>query len=145
VIGDLRLVVANSGTGTISSPEDLRKRTKEFALRVIQLFRALPKTEEARVLGRQILRSGTAVAANYRSACRGRSRADFISKNGITVEEADETAFWLELLIDAGIVKKVRLEKLLVEANELVRIFQATRTTAKVRSNHKSQITNGLR
>ena len=71
-------------TQTITSPEDLRRRTKEFALRVINLFRALPKTEEPHVLGRQVLRSGTAVAANYRSACRARSRADFISKIGIT-------------------------------------------------------------
>jgi four helix bundle protein len=132
-IGDLRLVVGNSVARTISSPEDLRQRTKEFALRIIKLFRALPKTEEARVLGKQILRSGTAVAANYRSACRARSHADFISKIGITVEEADETAFWLELLVDANIVKKDRLENLLVEANELVRIFQASRTTAKSR------------
>jgi four helix bundle protein len=77
----------------ISSPEELRQRTKQFALRVVRLFRALPKTEEARVLGKQVLRSGTAVAANYRSACRARSRADFISKIGITIEEADETAF----------------------------------------------------
>ena len=127
------MVIEKAGTGTISSPEDLRRRTKEFALRVIKLFRALPKTEEARVLGRQILRSGTAVAANYRSACRARSRADFISKIGITVEEADETAFWLELLVDANIVKKDRMENLLVEADELVRIFQASRTTAKSR------------
>jgi four helix bundle protein len=97
------------------------------------LFRALPKTEEARVLGRQVLRSGTAVAANYRSACRARSRADFISRIGITVEEADETAFWLELLVDAGIVKGSKLENLLAEANQLVRIFQATRTTARSR------------
>jgi four helix bundle protein len=104
----------------ISSPEELRQRTKQFALRVIRLFRALPKTEEARVLGKQVLRSGTAVAANYRSACRARSRADFISKIGITVEEADETAFWLELLIDAGIVRRGRLEKLQAEANESV-------------------------
>ncbi|MGD1102652.1 MAG: four helix bundle protein [Terriglobia bacterium] len=126
-------MIEKAGTGTISSPEDLRRRTKEFALRVIKLFRALPKTEEARVLGRQILRSGTAVAANYRSACRARSRADFISKIGITVEEADETAFWLELLVDANIVKKDRMENLLVEADELVRIFQASRTTAKSR------------
>ena len=118
---------------SVSSPEDLRRRTKEFALRVIKLFRALPKTEEARVLGRQILRSGTSVAANYRSACRARSRADFISKIGIAVEEADETAFWLELLVEANIVKKDRLENLLVEANALVRIFQASRTTAKSR------------
>ncbi len=123
-------------TQTITSPEDLRRRTKEFALRIINLFRALPKTEEARVLGRQVLRSGTAVAANYRSACRARSRADFISKVGITVEEADETAFWLELIVDAGIIKRPKLESLLAEVNELVRIFQASRTTAQ------SQITN---
>jgi four helix bundle protein len=127
------LVIGDNVAQAVSRPEELRQRTKEFALRVIKLFRALPKTEEARVLGRQILRSGTAVAANYRSACRARSRADFISKVGITVEEADETAFWLELLIDAGIVKKEKLESLLAEANELVRIFQASRTTAKSR------------
>jgi len=84
-------------------------------------------------LGRQVLRSGTAVAANYRSACRARSRADFISKIGITVEEADETAFWLELIVDAGIIKKSKLESLMVEADELVRIFQSTRTTARSR------------
>ena len=126
-------MIGDNVAQAVSRPEELRQRTKEFALRVIKLFRALPKTEEARVLGRQILRSGTAVAANYRSACRARSRADFISKVGITVEEADETAFWLELLIDAGIVKKEKLESLLAEANELVRIFQASRTTAKSR------------
>ena len=119
------------GLQTISSPEDLRKRTKAFALRIIKLFRALPKTEEGRVLGRQVLRSGTAVGANYRSACRARSRADFISKIGITIEEADDTAYWLELLIDAGIMKRTRLEGLLVEADELVRILQASRKTAK--------------
>ncbi|MGA9059930.1 MAG: four helix bundle protein [Terriglobia bacterium] len=117
----------------VSSPEELRQRTKQFALRIIKLFRALPKTEEARVLGKQLLRSGTAVAANYRSACRARSRADFVSKLGITVEEADETAFWLELLIDASIVSRGRLENLLTEANELVRIFAASRATAKAR------------
>jgi four helix bundle protein len=116
---------------TITSPEDLRRRTKKFALRVINLFRALPRTEEARVLGRQVLRSGTAIAANDRSACRARSRADFISKIGITVEEADETAFWLELMVDAGIFKRSKLESLLAEANELVRIFQASRATAR--------------
>jgi four helix bundle protein len=109
----------------------MRRRTKEFALRIIKLFRALPKTEEARILGRQVLRSGTAVAANYRSACRARSRADFISKIGITVEEADETAFCLDLIVDAGIIKRPKLESLLTEANELVRIFQASRTTAR--------------
>ena len=120
-----------SNVQTITTPEDLRRRTKDFALRIINLFRALPKTEEARVLGRQVLRSGTAVAANYRSACRARSHADFISKIGITVEEADETAFWLELIADAGIMKSTKLQSLLAEANELVRIFQASRTTAR--------------
>src|SRR5208337_1789754 len=111
----------------------MRRRTKEFALRIIKLFRALPKTEEARILGRQVPRSGTAVAANYRGACRARSRADFISKIGITVEEADETAFWLELIVDAGMIKRSKLESLLAETNELVRISQATRTTARSR------------
>lgn len=109
------------------------------------MFQALPRTEEARILGRQVLRSGTSVGANYRSACRARSRADFISKVGITIEEADETAYWLELLIDADIVKRARLEDLLVEANELVRIFQASRSTAKSNgaiTNRKSPITN---
>jgi len=126
-------VIDKTSLRRISSPEDLRQRTKVFALRIIKLFRALPKTEEARVLGKQILRSGTAVGANYRSACRARSRADFISKIGITVEEADETAYWLELLVDAGIMKRTLLEGLLVEADELVRILQASRTTAKSR------------
>jgi four helix bundle protein len=121
----------DEGEPRVSSPEQMRGRTKEFALRIIKLFRALPKSEEARVLGRQVLRSGTAVAANYRSACRARSRADFASKIGITVEEADETAFWLELIVDAGIVKKSKMESLLMEADELVRIFQASRTTAR--------------
>jgi len=129
----------------ISSPAELRQRTKQLALRVIKLFRTLPKTQEARVLGEQVLRSSTAAAANYRSACNARSRADFISKIGITIEEADKTAFWLELLIDANIVRKARLENLLAEANELVRIFAATRATAKSRrviTNHKLEITN---
>jgi four helix bundle protein len=112
---------------------------------VIGLFRALPRTEVARVLGRQVLRSATGVAANYRSACRCRSRADFLSKIGITLEEADETVFWLELLIDSGTMKQARLAELLNEANELVRIFAASRRTAALRrpiTNHQSQITN---
>jgi len=117
----------------ITSPEDLRRRTKKFALGIIRLFRGLPKTEQARILGREALRAGTAVAANYRSACFARSPADFISKIGIIVEKADETAFWLALMAEAGIFKRAKLESLLAEANELVRIFQATRTTARSR------------
>ncbi|HEV2246615.1 MAG TPA: four helix bundle protein [Terriglobia bacterium] len=136
---------ARNAHGTICGPDELRRRTKQFALRVISLFRALPRTEEARVLGRQLLRSATGMAANYRSACRCRSRADFISKIGITLEEADETVFWLELLVDSATVKEERAAELLNEANELVRIFAAPRSTAASRreiADHKLQITN---
>src|SRR5205814_4063146 len=88
----------------LTKPEQLRDRTKRFALRVIRLFRALPKTDEARVIGRQMLRSGTSVGANYRAVCRARSRKEFISKISVVVEEADEAVFWFELLIEAQIV-----------------------------------------
>ena len=80
--------------------DHLKKRTKQFAIRLVRLFKSLPKTEEAKILGRQLLRSGTSVAANYRAVCRARSKAEFIAKVGTVVEEADETVFWLELLIE---------------------------------------------
>jgi len=115
----------------MSQPEELRARTKQFALRVIKLFRSLPKTDEARILGKQVLRAGTSVAANYRALCRARSKAEFIAKMGIVIEEADETVFWLELLVESGIVSPSRMENLLAEANELVAIFVASRRTAK--------------
>lgn len=114
-----------------SRPEELRDRTKRFAVRIVKLFRALPKTDEARILGKQVLRSGTSVAANYRAACRARSRAEFASKIGVVLEEADETAFWLELLVETGIVREARFTDLLDEAVELVRIFSASRRTSK--------------
>lgn len=111
--------------------EQLKERTKRFALRIINLVRALPKTEEARLLGRQLLRSGTSVASNYRAVCRARSKAEFISKMGTVVEETDETVFWLELFIDAKIVKKEKMASILQEANELLAIFAASQYTAK--------------
>jgi len=111
--------------------EELRKRTKQFAIRIVKLFRALPRSREAYVLGTQVLRSGTSVAANYRAACRARSKAEFISKMGVVVEEADETVFWLELLVETGIVKSSRMESLVVEANELLAIFAASQRTAR--------------
>jgi four helix bundle protein len=114
-----------------SQPEELRERTKRFAIRIVKLFRGLPRTEEARALGKQVLRSGTSVAANYRSVCRARSRADFISKLSVVTEETDETAFWLELLIETGVVPKARMEKLLTEAGELMRIFGSSLHTAR--------------
>ena len=109
----------------------LKERTKQFAIRIIRMLRALPKTDEARVISRQLLRAATSVAANYRAVCRARSTADFIAKMGLVVEEADETVFWLELLGDAGIVQKTRLEELEREANELLAIFAASQRTVK--------------
>ena len=112
---------------------ELRARTKQFAIRVVKMFQALPPREEARLIGRQVLRAATSVAANYRAVCRARSKAEFVAKMGIVVEEADETVFWLELLVDAGIVGPERMKELLQEANELLCIFAASRRTAKSR------------
>ena len=115
----------------VGNDQDLKARTKQFALRVLRLYRALPAGEKARILGRQILRSGTSVGANYRAACRARSRAEFIAKLGIVLEEADETVFWLELLLEGGIVKHEKLDALLKEAQELTSIFVTSLCTAK--------------
>jgi len=101
---------------------ELKQRTKRFALEVIQLFRLLPKGQDVLIIARQLLRSGTSVAANYRAACRARSRAEFLAKIGIVVEEADETVFWLELLIESGIGQRQLIEPVLREANELLYI-----------------------
>src|SRR5688572_16213987 len=95
--------------------DDLRDRTKQFALRIIRLVTTLPKTDVARTIARQVLRSGTSVAANYREASRGRSRAEVRSKLGIVEQELDETMLWLELLVDSGIVRSELLEPLLKE------------------------------
>lgn len=111
--------------------EDLKIRTKHFALRIIRLCRFLPRNHEARIIGNQVLRSGTSVGANYRAACRSRSRTEFIAKLGIVLEEADETIFWLELLVEGEIVPAQRLGNLLQEANELTSIFVASLRTAK--------------
>jgi four helix bundle protein len=111
----------------------LTKRTKDFALNIIRLSGGLPKTPEARVLGHQIVRSGTSVAANYRAVCRARSRAEFIAKLGTVVEETDETVFWLELLNESGIASGNHTIDLLQEASELLAIFSASRRTAKSR------------
>ena len=103
----------------------MRQRMKDFALRIVRLSRWLPKSCEGRVLAGQILRAGTSVAANYRAACRARSRAEFVAKLGVAVEEADESVFWLELLGDAEVVPKARLEPLMREANEILAILSS--------------------
>jgi four helix bundle protein len=110
--------------------KQLQDRTKMFAVRIIHAFTALPKLEAARIIGRQFLRSGTSVAANYRSASRARSKAEFISKLGVVVE-ADDTLFWLDLLVDSGLARLEIVEKLRIECNELVRIFSSSLATAK--------------
>ncbi len=117
--------------------EAMKQRTKAFALRVIRLVESLPKGRTADVLGRQLLRCGTSVGANYRAACRARSTADFIAKMGIVEEEADESLFWMELLIESGIVKPERLESLMNEADELLAITVASINTAKRRKRKK--------
>ena len=115
--------------------KDLKKRTKEFALRVIRLVEALPKGRTTDILGRQLLRSGTSVGANYRAACRARSNADFISKMGIVEEETDESLYWMELLIEAELVQAVKLESLMKEANELLTITVSSIKTARRKKN----------
>jgi four helix bundle protein len=110
---------------------ELQARTKLFALRVIKLVEALPRTMTAEVLGKQLLRSATSVAANYRSAGRGRSKAEFIAKVGIALEECDESQLWLELIVDSDLMPAPRVAELLKEADELTAIFVATLRTAK--------------
>jgi four helix bundle protein len=102
---------------------DLKDRTKSFALSVVRMFSSLPKTTEAQVLGRQVLRSGTSVGANYREAYRGRSRAEFIAKCGDSLRELEETAYWLELLVDGSLIKSEKLSALRKECDELIAIF----------------------
>ena len=116
---------------SIDKHRELKERTKAFALRVFRMSQALPRTREANVLVQQLLRSSTSMAANYRAAGRARSKAEFVSKLGVVVEEADETVFWLEFLADTGIVRATRLRELLSEANQLLLIFSASRSTAK--------------
>ena len=103
--------------------KDLRERTKDFALRIVRMFSALSKKTEAQVLGKQVLRSGTSVGANYREAHRARSKAEFIAKCGDSLREIEETAYWLELLVDSGLVSTEKLQPLRDECDELTAIF----------------------
>ncbi|MGA1986869.1 MAG: four helix bundle protein [Candidatus Sulfotelmatobacter sp.] len=111
--------------------EALKERTKQFALRIISVIRSLPAGSEGRIIGNQLLRSGISVAANYRAVCRARSRPEFLAKLAIVIEETDESACWLELLVDAGLVQDRKLKELKSEANQLTAIFNASRTTAR--------------
>ena len=123
------------------TPKELQQRTRAFALRVLRVFRSLPDSREGRILGQQLLRAATSVAANYRSACRARSRRDFLSKLGVVEEEADESLFWLEFIAEAGLISEAKLKGLVSEASQLTAIFVASRRTAKS-NNRKSEIAN---
>jgi four helix bundle protein len=112
-------------------PEKLKLRTKRLALSLIRLFRGLPRSDEARLIGKQLIRPGTSVAANYRAAGRARSRAEFIAKIGTVVEEIDETVFWIEMLSEAEIMTPAATREVLTEANELLAIFAASQRTAR--------------
>ena len=136
---------ASSNTTTV---EDMKARTKQFALRTIKAYRALPRTEEARIIGNQMLRSGTSVGANYRASCQSRSDKEFLSRISIVLEEADETAFWFELLVEAEIMTQKQMGDLLEEAGQLSKIFGATQRSMKTKlrnaraKNKKSEISN---
>jgi four helix bundle protein len=124
----------------------IKKRTKEFALRILKLIDALPHTVQGRTVAGQLARCATSVASNYRAACRGRSRAEFIAKLGIVEEEADESAFWLELVVEGELLKATQVQPLLDEAKELTKIMASSRITAssnaKRKNDFKSAITN---
>lgn len=111
--------------------DGLKRRTKRFALETIALVQSLPRSQVRLIIGKQLVRAGTSVGANYRAACRARSQADFVNKLGICEEEADETVYWLELLVESGKVTTDRIATLLLEANELTAIMSASRKTAR--------------
>ena len=116
---------------------ELLQRTKQFALRIFKLVGVLPQTIQGRAVAAQLIRSGTSVAANYRAACRARSKPEFIAKLGVVEEEADESAFWLELIIETGLLSAAKVTPLLTEAGEIVAMMASSKKTAA-----KSQIAN---
>ena len=126
------------------TPEQMRERTMAYALRVVKLVRSLPNDVACHVIGRQLLRAGTSVAANYRAACRGRSRSEFVAKMGIVEEEADESLFWMEMLHRSNIIPYPRLSDLMKDGNELVAITVSSKRTARAaaKGRGKSSIDN---
>ncbi|MBA4189450.1 MAG: four helix bundle protein [Planctomycetaceae bacterium] len=111
--------------------EQMRLRTKQFTLRVLRVVAALPDNAQGRVIAYQLMKSGTSVGANYRAVCRSRSRKDFINKLGVVIEEADESAYWLEVICEGQVLDPRLIGPLLTEANELIAIFTTARKTAR--------------
>lgn len=135
-ISDLRLRIADWQSVVYAitmNAEEFKKRTKAFALRAIRLAEALPKSQTANVIGKQLLRCGTSVGANYRAACRAKSPADFIAKMSIVEEECDEAVYWIELLVEAGLMDEKRVAELRTEANEILSMVVASIKTARRR------------
>ena len=126
-----------NGELEMTNRKDLKDRTKDFALRIIRMYGALPKSPEAKILGTQVLRSGTSIGANYREASQGRSKTEFVAKMGDCLKDLDETTYWLELLIDGNIISKSKLSGLLQESNELTAIFVTIIKNAKSNSKKK--------
>ena len=122
--------------------EDLKTRTKQFALRIIRLAESLPKSSSGKVLSTQLIRAGTSVGSNYRSACRAKSRADFVAKMGIVEEECDESLYWMELLIEAGLVKPQSLANLREEGSEILAIVVSSIKTARIAKEPASRVAN---
>ena len=126
--------------------KELLQRTKNFALRIIKLVNALPNNPAGRAIGGQLIRSGTSVSANYRAACRGRSKAEFVAKLGIVEEEADESALWMELIIESELIEEKLVADLLNEARQITAIVAASKITARRKAivNRNSQIENSI-
>jgi four helix bundle protein len=125
------------------TPEEMKDRTKRFGLRIIRAVASLSRTFAARHIGGQLLRAGTSIGANYRSACRGRTQAEFIAKLGIVEEEADETIYWMEMLVEAGIMPEVKLSALMTEANEILSIVVASINTARGGARNSKRLGRG--
>jgi four helix bundle protein len=117
--------------------EYFRNRTKKFVIDNIKLFRLLPKTEEAKIIGRQLLRSSSSVGANYRAVCRARSQAEFYAKLSIVVEETDESLFWMEVLVEAELVKQTEISALMNEANEILKVVSTARKSVSDKKENK--------
>jgi four helix bundle protein len=128
-----------SNEGERVDADELKRRTKQFGLRIIKLIEALPSSKAANVMGNQLLRSGTSVGANYRAACRARSKPDLISKASISIEEADESLYWMEMLVEAEIMPKEKIVALMKEADEIVAILTASVKTARHSLNQRGQ------
>jgi four helix bundle protein len=126
----------------LMTQEEMKERTRQFALRIIKLVQSLPPNLVTEIIGKQLLRSGTSVGANYRASCRAKSTADFINKLSIVEEEADESVYWMELLIEGDVVKENLLKNLMDEGNQILSIIVSAIKTSKEKRNPQSQIPN---